>query len=239
MSIGYSTDHEQQWSEVDHYVEQKLIPTDPVMQQVLDNNHQADLPPFDVSPVQGQFLQLLIRMSGARRILEIGTLGGYSTIWMARALPTDGIIVTLELDQHHANTARANFELAGVTPQIELRQGDALKQLARLEEEQIEPFDFIFIDADKPNNPHYLKWALHFSRRGTVIFGDNVIREGEIINRHSSDPRIKGVRTFYDMLADEPRITATAIQTLGSKGYDGFMIGIVNEDVQTPVTDLE
>ncbi|WP_458119421.1 O-methyltransferase [Paenibacillus sp. Z6-24] len=228
MSDGY-TDNEQRWSEVDHYVEQKLIPEDSIMKQVLLSNQQADLPPFDVSPLQGRFLQLLVRMSGARRILEIGTLGGYSTIWMARALPAGGRIVTLELNRHHADTAAANFELAGVTGQIELRQGDALKQLARLDEEDAEAFDFIFIDADKPNNPDYLKWALRFSRPGTVIFGDNVIREGEIINQQSSDPRIKGVRTFYDMLAGEPRITATALQTIGSKGYDGFMIGIVND----------
>lgn len=167
-------------------------------------------------------------MKGARRILEIGTLGGYSTIWMARALPSDGQIVTLELDPIHAQVAKANLSLAEVDHLVELRVGDALEQLSQMKQEGVEPFDFIFIDADKPNNPNYLKWALQFSQPGTVILGDNVIREGEVINENSEDARVVGVREFYDLLAEEPRISATAIQTVGSKGYDGFVLGIVN-----------
>ncbi len=167
-------------------------------------------------------------MKGARRILEIGTLGGYSTIWMARALPLDGQLVTLELDSFHAQVAKDNLSLARLEEVVELRVGDALEQLSQMEQEGVEPFDFIFIDADKPNNPNYLQWALKFSHPGTVIIGDNVIREGAVINENSEDPRVVGVREFYDLLADEPRITATAIQTVGSKGYDGFVLGIVN-----------
>ncbi|WP_189008581.1 O-methyltransferase [Paenibacillus marchantiophytorum] len=215
------------WNKVDQYVTEKLIPHDTVLEQVLEANHNASLPPYDVSPTQGKFLNLLVQMKGAKRILEIGTLGGYSTIWMARALPADGHIVTLELDPRHAQVALANLKLAKVADKVELRVGDALEQLAQMEAEGVEPFDFIFIDADKPNNPHYLKWALQFSHAGTVILGDNVIREGEIINGRTEDPRVKGVQSFYELLAEESRITATAIQTVGSKGYDGFVIGIV------------
>lgn len=198
------------------------------MEEVLVTNQQAGLPPFDVSPSQGKFLNLLVQMKGARRILEIGTLGGYSTIWMARALPSDGQIVTLELDPIHAQVAKANLSLAEVDHLVELRVGDALEQLSQMKQEGVEPFDFIFIDADKPNNPNYLKWALQFSQPGSVILGDNVIREGEVINENSEDARVVGVREFYDLLAEESRISATAIQTVGSKGYDGFVLGIVN-----------
>ncbi|MFM9279762.1 O-methyltransferase [Paenibacillus jiagnxiensis] len=215
------------WSKVDEYIGEKLIAHDPILEQVLEANRQADLPAIDVSPCQGKLLSLLAQMAGAKRILEIGTLGGYSTIWMARTLPADGKIVTLELDPRHAQVARANFALAGLEEKVDLRLGNALEQLAQLDQEGTEPFDLIFIDADKPNNPAYLRWALHFSHPGTVIIGDNVIREGEIINKHSTDPRIHGVRAFYDLLADEPRINATAMQTVGSKGYDGFVLGLV------------
>lgn len=215
------------WTKVDEYIGEKLIEHDPVLEQVLEANRQADLPAIDVSPSQGKLLSLLAQMAGAKRILEIGTLGGYSTIWMARTLPADGKIVTLELDPHHAQVARANFALAGLEEKIDLRLGNALEQLAQLDREGTEPFDLIFIDADKPNNPAYLRWALRFSRPGTVIIGDNVIRDGEIINKHSTDPRIHGVRAFYDLLAEEPRINATAMQTVGSKGYDGFVLGLV------------
>ncbi|AWV31516.1 O-methyltransferase [Paenibacillus odorifer] len=216
------------WDKVDQYITERLIPQDSVLEEVLVNNQQAGLPPFDVSPSQGKFLNLLVQMKGARRILEIGTLGGYSTIWMARALPSDGQIVTLELDPIHAQVAKANLSLAEVDHLVELRVGDALEQLSQMKQEGGEPFDFIFIDADKPNNPNYLKWALQFSQPGTVILGDNVIREGEVINENSEDARVVGVREFYDLLAEEPRISATAIQTVGSKGYDGFVLGIVN-----------
>ncbi|OMC76933.1 methyltransferase [Paenibacillus odorifer] len=216
------------WDKVDQYITERLIPQDVVLEEVLVTNQQAGLPPFDVSPSQGKFLNLLVQMKGARRILEIGTLGGYSTIWMARALPSDGQIVTLELDPIHAQVAKANLSLAEVDHLVELRVGDALEQLSQMKQEGVEPFDFIFIDADKPNNPNYLKWALQFSQPGTVILGDNVIREGEVINENSEDARVVGVREFYDLLAEEPRISATAIQTVGSKGYDGFALGIVN-----------
>lgn len=216
------------WDRVDQYITERLIPQDSVLEEVLSANQQAGLPPYDVSPSQGKFLNLLVQMKGARRILEIGTLGGYSTIWMARALPLGGQLVTLELDPFHAQVAKANLSLAQLDGLVELRVGDALEQLSQMKEEGVEPFDFIFIDADKPNNPNYLQWALHFSHPGTVIIGDNVIREGEVINENSEDPRVVGVREFYDLLAEEPRITATAIQTVGSKGYDGFVLGIVS-----------
>ncbi|OZQ74373.1 O-methyltransferase [Paenibacillus odorifer] len=216
------------WDKVDQYITERLIPQDAVLEEVLVTNQQAGLPPFDVSPSQGKFLNLLVQMKGARRILEIGTLGGYSTIWMARALPSDGQIVTLELDPIHAQVAKANLSLAEVDHLVELRVGDALEQLSQMKQEGVEPFDFIFIDADKPNNPNYLKWALQFSQPGSVILGDNVIREGEVINENSEDVRVVGVREFYDLLAEESRISATAIQTVGTKGYDGFVLGIVN-----------
>lgn len=216
------------WGKVDQYIEERLIPFDPVLEKTLIANQQAGLPPYDVSPNQGKLLNLLARMAGAERILEIGTLGGYSTIWLARALPTKGRIVTLELDPDHARVAQANLSLAQLDDKVELRVGNALDQLALMEDEGAAPFDFIFIDADKPNNPNYLGWALRFSHPGTVIIGDNVIREGEVLNADSLDARVVGVRGFYDLLAEEPRISATAIQTVGCKGYDGFVLGIVN-----------
>lgn len=216
------------WHQVDGYINDRLLPQDIVLETVLNANQQAGLPAIDVSPSQGQLLHIFARMVGAKRILEIGTLGGYSTIWLARALPDDGHMVTLEIDLLNAETALANFRLAQVDQQIELRLGDALTQLAKMEDEQTAPFDLIFIDADKPNNPHYLKWALHFSHPGTVIIGDNVVREGAVIEENNEDARVVGVRAFYDLIGEEPRLTATAIQTVGCKGYDGFIIGIVN-----------
>ncbi|NOV01016.1 O-methyltransferase [Paenibacillus planticolens] len=215
------------WEKVDQYITERLIPHDAVLEKALIANQQAGLPAYDVTPTQGKLLNLLAQMQGAKRILEIGTLGGYSTIWLARALPSGGQLVTLELDPVHAQVAAANLSLAQLSDMVELRVGDALEQLAQMDEEGVQPFDMIFIDADKPNNPNYLKWALHFSHPGTVIIGDNVIREGEIINEGSQDPRVQGVRQFYDLLAEEPKINATAIQTVGSKGYDGFVLGIV------------
>lgn len=215
------------WEEVDQYITEHLIPHDPILERTLAANRLAQLPLYDVTPTQGKLLNLFVQMKGAKRILEIGTLGAYSTIWMARALPSDGKIVTLELDPFHAQVAEANLSFAQLSHMVELRVGEALQQLAQMADEGVEAFDFIFIDADKPNNPKYLQWALHFSHPGTVIIGDNVIRDGEIINEQSEDDRVQGVRQFYDLLAEEPRITATAIQTVGSKGYDGFMMGIV------------
>lgn len=215
------------WDMVDQYITERLIHHDSVLEQVLAANQKAGLPPYDVSPNQGKLLNLFAQMQGAQRILEIGTLGGYSTIWLARALPSGGQLVTLELDPVHAQVAKANISLAQLDDIVDLRVGDALDQLAQMDFEGVAPFDFIFIDTDKPNNPNYLKWALHFSHPGTVIIGDNVIRDGEVINENNQDPRVDGVRKFYDLLAEESRITATAIQTVGSKGYDGFVLGIV------------
>lgn len=215
------------WEQVDEYIVDRLCPNDRVLDEVIVTNRKADLPEIDVTANQGKFLQLLVQIKGAKRILEIGTLGAYSTIWMARGLTEGGRIITLELSPHHAEVAKKNIARAGLEQTIEVRTGDALEQLAQMEKEGVEPFDLIFIDADKPNNPNYLRWALHFSRPGTVIVGDNVIRTGEIADRHSTDPRVQGVRTFFDMLSGHPNISATALQTVGSKGYDGFMIGIV------------
>ena len=217
---------QQQWSAVDSYLIDALIPHDPLLSQVLANNQRAGLPAFDVAANQGQFLALLVRMVRAQRVLEIGTLGGYSTIWMARELPEDGELLTLEADPHHAAVARENLRLAGVYKQVTLREGPALQTLESLGDRP--PFDLIFIDADKPSNPDYLRWALRYSRAGTLIIGDNVVRDGEVANPHSEDDRVQGVRRFIEMMADDPRLTVTALQTVGSKGWDGFTLAWVN-----------
>ncbi|WP_323117900.1 O-methyltransferase [Burkholderia alba] len=215
-----------QWTEVDAYLVDRLASPDPALDHALAANHAAGLPPHDVAPNQGKLLHLFARMIGARRILEIGTLGGYSTIWLARALPEGGRVVTLEADPAHARVARANLEHAGVAHAVELRVGPALDSLSALPADA--PFDLIFIDADKPNNPAYLEWALKLSRPGTVIIGDNVIRDGGVLDPAHPDPSVQGVRRFFDAIANEPRLSATAIQTVGSKGWDGFAIAVVN-----------
>lgn len=217
---------QKQWSNVDNYLIENLIPKDDILEQVLANNQRAGLPAFDVAANQGQLLALFVRMTGAKRILEIGTLGGYSTIWMARELPTDGELLTLEADAHHASIARQNLQLAGVAERVKLIEGPALNSLEQLGEHP--PFDLIFIDADKPSNPAYLRWALRYSRPGTLIIGDNVVRDGEVTNPQSDDERVQGVRTFIEMLGEDPRLTATAIQTVGVKGWDGFTLAWVN-----------
>lgn len=217
---------QQTWSAVDNYMISSLIPQDAVLQQVLENNKRAGLPEHDVAANQGQLLALFVQMTQAKRILEIGTLGAYSTIWMARALPPDGKIITLEADPVHAEIARQNIHLAGLQRKIELIEGPGLQSLKDFGE--IPPFDLIFIDADKPNNPGYLEWALRYSRPGTVIIGDNVVRDGEVINDQSNDDRVQGVRRFIEMTGDNPRLTATALQTVGTKGWDGFTLAIVN-----------
>lgn len=217
---------QQKWSAVDSYLVNALIPDDPVLAQVLENNQRAGLPAFDVAANQGQFLALLIRMVRARRVLEIGTLGGYSTIWMARELPEDGTLLTLEADPHHAAVARENLRLAGVADRVTLREGPALQTLESLGD--CPAFDVIFIDADKPSNPDYLRWALRYSRPGTLIIGDNVVRDGEVVNPYSDDDRVQGVRRFIEMMASDPRLTVTALQTVGSKGWDGFTLAWVN-----------
>lgn len=217
---------QQQWTAVDNYLVEALIPSDPILERVLDNNQRAGLPAIDVAANQGQFLALLVRITRAKRVLEIGTLGGYSTIWMARELPTDGELLTLEADAHHAAVARENLRLAGVDNKVKVLEGPALETLEKLGD--CPPFDLIFIDADKPNNPNYLRWALHYSRPGTLIVGDNVVRDGEVTNPHSTDDRVQGVRAFIEMMGSDPRLTVTALQTVGSKGWDGFTLAWVN-----------
>lgn len=217
---------QQKWSAVDNYLVEALIPSDPILERVLDNNQRAGLPAIDVAANQGQFLALLVRITRAKRVLEIGTLGGYSTIWMVRELPTDGELLTLEADAHHAAVARENLRLAGVDNKVKVLEGPALETLEKLGD--CPPFDLIFIDADKPNNPNYLRWALHYSRPGTLIVGDNVVRDGEVANPHSTDDRVQGVRAFIEMMGSDPRLTVTALQTVGSKGWDGFTLAWVN-----------
>ncbi|MES0100379.1 O-methyltransferase [Mesorhizobium sp. M0019] len=216
------------WASVDDYIVEALFEADPALDAVLAANDDQGLPPIDVSPAQGKLLSLLARMQGAKKVLEIGTLGGYSTIWMARALPMDGKVVTLELDPHHASVARSNFERAGVSGRVELRVGPALQSLAALGAENAGPFDFIFIDADKPNNPHYLSWAMRLSRPGTVIVCDNVIRDGAVVNEDGRDANVEGARAAFSFIGSDKRLEGTAIQTVGAKGYDGFAIAIVN-----------
>ena len=216
------------WIAVDRYLADNLISSDHRMEEALEANACAGLPAIDVAPSHGKLLHLLARMQGARRILEVGTLGGYSTIWLARALPADGQLTTLELDPKHATVAQANIHRAGLASLVDIRVGPALDSLAKLHAENPAPFDFIFLDADKPNNPAYLDWALKLSRPGTVIIADNVVREGEIINDRSDDDRVIGTRTFLERLGSHPELDATAIQTVSTKGYDGFAIAVVN-----------
>ena len=212
------------WSEVDAYIgEHLLADADPVFAEVLKANAAAGLPAIDVSPAQGKFLNLLVRIAGARRILEIGTLGGYSTIWMAKALPAGGAVVTLEYSKKHAEVARANFVRAEVAEAIEVKVGAALETLPGLKG----PFDLVFIDADKPNNSNYLDWAVRLSRPGTVIVLDNVVREGGLVREQSGDANIEGARGAFELLKSHQRVDATALQTVGQKGWDGFVLGVV------------
>jgi predicted O-methyltransferase YrrM len=215
------------WNKVDRYLTQSLIPSDAILQAALDANAAEGLPAIDVSPTQGKFLHLLARILGARRILEIGALGGYSTIWLARALPEDGSLITLEFDPHHAAVARSNIARAGLSQRVELRLGPAAESLHQLYDEHAEPFDLIFIDADKPNNPVYLEWAVKLSHPGSLILIDNVVRDGEIANPKSKDPSVTGTRAMFDLISKHPRLTATALQTVGSKGYDGLAMALV------------
>jgi len=219
------------WSAVDDYIAENLLPVDTVLEATLRANRGRGLPAIDVSPAQGKLLYLLARMNNAKRILEIGTLGGYSTVWLARALPKDGKVVTLELDPHHANVAQINFKMAGLSDLIDLRVGPALNSLDALGAENAGPFDLVFIDADKPNNPNYLNWAMKLSRPGTVIVCDNVIRDGAVLDKDGGDPNVEGARAAFSFLANEAGLEATAIQTVGAKGYDGFAIAIVGNPV--------
>jgi predicted O-methyltransferase YrrM len=218
---------QERWTAVDRYFTESLCGVDDALDRALEANSEAGLPAIDVAPNQGKLLHLLAVIQGARRILEVGTLGGYSTIWLARALPPDGRLITLELQPNHAETARTNVERAGLSDKVEIRVGPALDSLSQLHEEGVEPFDMIFIDADKPNNPGYLTWALKLSRRRSLIVIDNVVREGAIVDAESEDAAVQGTRAMFEMMRAEPRLSATAIQTVGSKGYDGFAIGVV------------
>ena len=218
------------WTEVDNYLTETLIPADPILEATLAANAAAGLPSIDVSPTQGKWLHLLAKIKGATRILEIGTLGGYSTIWLARALPPGGRLITLEFNPRHAAVAEQNIARASLSHLVEIRIGAAADSLAQLHTEDATPFDLIFIDADKPNNPTYLEWALKFSRIGTLIVVDNVIRDGKIADPTSTEPAITGTRTMFEMLAANPRLQGTALQTVGSKGYDGFAIALVTSD---------
>jgi predicted O-methyltransferase YrrM len=215
---------EDQWSEVDRYFSDSLLPEDPILDDALEATAAAGLPAIAVSPNQGKLLQILAQIIGARSILEIGTLGGYSTIWMARGLKSGGKVVTLEIDEKHADVARSNFVRAGLKDVIELVVGNALETLPRLAAERRGPFDFIFIDADKQSIPTYFEWALKLSRQGTVIVVDNVVREGAVTDPQSTDASVQGVRRFVEQLAADTRVSGTAIQTVGVKGYDGFAI---------------
>ena len=218
-----------QWTKVDDYFNGLLAPSDPALDAALEHSTAAGLPPHQVAPNQGKLLHLLARIQGARTVLEIGTLGGYSTIWLARALPEGGRLVSLEADPRCAEVARANVERAGLGEVVEIRTGKALESLPRLAEEGQGPFDVVFIDADKPGNPDYLAWALRLTRPGSLIIGDNVVRDGEVADPASTDPRVQGVRRFTELIAAEPRLTATAVQTVGEKGYDGFALALVTE----------
>ncbi|TGP26854.1 MULTISPECIES: O-methyltransferase [unclassified Mesorhizobium] len=216
------------WTAVDDYIVSSLFDADPALEAVLAANREQGLPAIDVSAAQGKLLSLLVRIGSAKKVLEIGTLGGYSTVWMARALPADGKVVTLELDPHHAKVARSNFERAGVSEKVDLRVGPALQSLAALADENAGPFDLIFIDADKPNNPNYLTWAMKLSSSGTVIVCDNVIRDGAVVKKNSGDANVEGARAAFSFIGGDKRLDGTAIQTVGAKGYDGFAIAIVD-----------
>jgi len=218
---------EERWAAVDQYIGAHLLSDDPVMDAVVEANAGAGLPSIDVAPNQGKLLYLLALSKSARRILEVGTLGGYSTIWLARALPEDGQLVTLELAPKHAEVARANVDRADVGDKVEIRVGPAAASLEVLHQEGEGPFDMIFIDADKKGYPEYLEWSLKLSQKGTLIVADNVVREGEVIDDASTDEMVLGVRAMFERMAKEPRLSATAIQTVGSKGYDGFVMAVV------------
>jgi predicted O-methyltransferase YrrM len=220
----------EQWTAVDRYISDQLLRNDPALDAALRDSAAAGLPAIQVSPTQGKMLQLLAQLQGARAILEIGTLGGYSTIWLARALPAGGRLITLEADPKHAGVARANLARAGFADLVEVRTGPAQDTLLQIAAEGRGPFDVIFIDADKQSYPGYFTWALKLSRRGSLIIADNVVRNGAVIDGANSDPGVQGIRRMNEMVSAEPRVSATAIQTVGGKGYDGFMLALVTQD---------
>jgi predicted O-methyltransferase YrrM len=222
--------NQEQWTTVDRYLTDLFVKPDRVLELALADSAAAGLPEISVTAPQGKLLQLLAQMRGARRILELGTLGGYSTIWLGRALPADGRLITLESDPKHAEVARANIARAGLSGIVELRLGRALETLPQLVAEGGAPFDLIFIDADKPNYPNYLPWTLKLARQGSLIIADNVVRKGAISDATCTDPNVQGMRRFNELLAAEPRVSTTVLQTVGSKGYDGFALALVIAD---------
>jgi len=215
------------WTAVDSYISDLLVRPDEALETALEGSEAAGLPAIQVAANQGKLLHLLARLQGARSILEVGTLGGYSTIWLARALPPGGRLITLELEPRHAEVARANIARAGLAERVEVRVGPASESLPRLTQEGVEPFDLVFIDADKEGYPDYLGWALRLTRPGSLIVADNVVRGGALIDPDSSDPRVQAVRRFIELVAAEPCLDATVIQTVGSKGYDGLAFAVV------------
>jgi predicted O-methyltransferase YrrM len=218
---------QERWNAVDSYIEQRLIGADAALDAALAASADAGLPAIALTPAQAKLLHLIARVHGARSILEIGTLGGYSTIWLARALPPDGRLLTLELEPSYAAVAAANVERAGLAGLITIKTGPAIDSLRSLVAERAGPFDLIFIDADKQSTPEYFQQALALSRAGSLIVTDNVVRDGEIANADSSDPRVQGMRRFHELAGAEPRVSATTIQTVGAKGYDGFTLALV------------
>jgi len=218
---------QEQWTAVDRYIADLVVKPDAALASALEKSDAGGLPQIAVAPNQGKLLMLLARGIGAKSILEIGTLGGYSTIWLARALPKDGKLITLEFEPKHAEVARGNLARAGVGERVQIRVGRAIDSLPKLEAEKAGPFDLIFIDADKEGYPDYWAWALKLSRPGTWIIADNVVRDGEVINAKSDDARVQAVRRYLELVAKEPRVSATVIQTVGSKGYDGLAFAVV------------
>ncbi|HEX3772465.1 MAG TPA: O-methyltransferase [Polyangiaceae bacterium] len=218
---------QEQWTSVDRYITDLFVPKDAALEAALEASHEAGLPAINVAPNQGKLLNLLARMHGAKKVLEIGTLGGYSTIWLGRALPAGGKVVTLEADPKHAEVARANVARAELAQVVDVRVGKALDTLPKIAGENLGPFDLFFIDADKANIPSYFEWSLKLSRPGSVIIVDNVVRGGRVLDAQSADVNVQGVRKFNEIVAADKRVSATEIQTVGSKGYDGFALALV------------
>lgn len=225
--MAKATDESMLWSDVDAYITDRLLPPDAAREAALTAAEAAGLPAINVSPAQGRMLTILARLVRARRILEIGTLAGYSTLFLAEGLEPGGRIVTLEIDPRHAAVARETFARAGIADRVDLREGPAIASLPKILEEGGDPFDMVFIDADKPSNPDYLAFALKLSRPGTLIVSDNVVRAGRVLEDNSADRSVQGTRALFDALAADPRLVSTAIQTVGAKGYDGFALTIV------------
>ena len=224
---GSGGEPQQVWIDVDRYAEARLAPTDPALDAALARSEAGNLPAINVTPSLGKLLQLLARTLGARAILEIGTLGAYSTIWLARALPPGGRLVTIEVDPDVADIAKTNIAGAGLADVVELRVGRALDELPRIEADGRGPFDLIFIDADKPRTPQYVEWAIRLSRPGSLIIVDNVVRAGALADETNDDPRVQGMRQTVDQISRDPRLSATLTQTVGGKGYDGFIVAVV------------